>query len=106
MQEAILKANFAMIIGEIMKLNDIKQIVIYGTGFYKKGSKALYRRVFKGVLTEDYFIELFYELSKEHHENIKVLGPIEKAKFRVKNWKYKEVEVSWNDGNGVKIKLL
>ena len=89
-----------------MKLNDIRQIVIHGTGFYKKGNKALYRRVFKGVLTEEYFIKLFYELSKEHHENIKTLGPIERVKFRVKNWTHKEVEVSWNDGNGVKIKLL
>lgn len=89
-----------------MKLNDIRPIIINGTGFYKKGSKTLYRRIFRGVLTEEYFIKLFYELSKEHHENIKVLGPIERAKFRVKNWTYgKEVEVSWNDGNGVKIKL-
>ncbi len=85
-----------------MKLNDIRQIIIHGTGFYKKGNKTLYRRVFRGILTEDYFIKLFYELSKEHHENIKVLGQIEKAKFRVKNWKFKEVEVSWNDGDGVK----
>lgn len=93
-----------------MKLNDIRQIIIHGTGFYKRGNKTLYRRVFKGVLTEEYFIKLFYELSKEHHENIKVLGQIEKAKFRVKNWKYKEeveVEVSW-DGGGrdIKVKLL
>lgn len=92
-----------------MRLNDIRPIIIHGTGFYKKGSKTLYRRVFKGVLTEEYFIKLFYELSKEHHENIKVLGQIEKAKFRVKNWKYREVEVSrGGDGGdgGVKVKLL
>lgn len=91
-----------------MKLNDIRQIIIYGTGFYKRGSKTLYRRVFRGVLTEEYFIKLFYELSKEHHENIKVLGQIEKARFRIKNWKYREVEVSWDDSSrsGVKVKLL
>ena len=89
-----------------MRLNDIRQIIIYGTGFYKQGSKTLYRRVFKGVLTEEYFIKLFYELSKEHHENIKVLGQIEKAKFRVKNWKYREVEVSRDDDGEIKVKLL
>lgn len=88
-----------------MKLNDIRNIIIYGTGFYKQGSKTLYRRVFKGVLTEEYFIKLFYELSKEHHENIKVLGPIEKAKFRVKNWKYREVEVNRDDDGSIKVKL-
>lgn len=89
-----------------MKLNDLRPIIIHGTGFYKKGSKTLYRRVFKGVLTEEYFIKLFYELSKEHHENIKVLGQIEKAKFRVKNWKYREVEVSRGGDGDIKVKLL
>lgn len=88
-----------------MKLNDIKQIVICGTGFYKYGKKALYRRIFKGYLTEEYFIKLFKELSKEHHENIKILGPLHRAQFRIKNWKYKVVEVEW-DGSDIKIKLL
>lgn len=89
-----------------MRLNDLRPIIIHGTGFYKKGNKTLYRRVFRGVLTEEYFRKLFYELSKEHHENIKVLGQIEKAKFRVKNWKYREVEVSRSGDGDIKVKLL
>lgn len=89
-----------------MKLNEINPIKIYGTGFYEKNTRALYKRTFRGELTEEYFIKLFNELCKPHHKNIKELGSLNKVKFRVKYWKYKEVEVSRNKDGCVNIKLL
>lgn len=83
-----------------MKIEQANPIVIHGTGFYKKGSRTLYRRVFRGELDVMYFKQLFYLMKAPKYKNVQELGDLQKIEFRIRNWIYKRIVI---DDNNVKL---
>lgn len=74
----------------------LEVVIIYGTGYYKKGTRSIYRRRFIGELTEQYFVDLFNKMCDAKYRNVQELGELKKITFRVKNWKYSGITVNLN----------